>query len=103
MSMPCDLPVLKPNEIVLVIDVFSKSVKKEFFNQMPEDVRYIEGDVECEGKIKNFLIPVAEIRVSTFDESGRLVPKDKATNMLIEYFDKNGKVLNVTRMKGRKA
>jgi hypothetical protein len=99
--MPCDLPVLKPNTVVVVTDAFSKKADRELFDKLPEHLRYKVGHVECKGKIEEALIPVASIKVSTFDDSGKLVEKEKATNMLIEYFDKNGAALEVVKMSGK--
>jgi hypothetical protein len=71
------------------------------FDKLSEHLQYKVGHVECKGKVEGALIPVAAIKVSTLDNSGKLVEKEKATNMLIEYFDKNGAALEVVRMSGK--
>ena len=98
MVTPCDLPVLKPNAVIVITDAYSKKMDQEPFEKLPENIRYKLSKIECDGKVDEVLVPVSAIKVSTLDAAGKLVEKEKASSMLIEYFDKNGVLLHVARM-----
>lgn len=85
---------IHPREIIEV-DMFSKKAKANPATDYPESIRFMEV-VDNEN---TKLIPIAEIRVYTFNSKGELVPKEKAESMLIEYLDANKKVIHSTRMK----
>ncbi|MBC3812571.1 hypothetical protein [Undibacterium aquatile] len=83
---------------VVIVDKVSKERKTERFESLPDDVRYKPQLRTCKDVERTIMVPVAEIRVSQVDNAGKLVQKELATSLLIEYFDKDGKVLEVVRM-----
>ncbi len=97
MDAMCHEP-LQAGPAVVIVDMGSKERKTERFENLPEDVRYKPQLRTCNEVERTVMVPVAEIRVSPVDNAGKLVQKEQASSLLIEYFDKDGKVLEVVRM-----
>lgn len=97
MDAMCHEP-LSASSAIVIVDMGTKERKTERFESLPDDVRYKPQLRTCKDVERTVMVPVAEIRVSPVDNAGKLVQKALATSLLIEYFDKNGKVLEVVRM-----
>jgi hypothetical protein len=98
MNVLCEAPVPPPSGQVIIVDMYSKEVKRQEFNDLPDDIRYKSRLTECHEKEVNVMVPVTEIRVSPIDAHGNLVSKEKAKIVMVEYLDKDGKVLQTTKM-----
>ena len=83
---------------IVIVDMGSKERKTERFESLPDDIRYKPQLQTCNDVERTIMVPVAEIRVSPVDNAGKLVQKELATSLLIEYFDKDGNALEVVRM-----
>ena len=97
MDAMCHGP-LQGGPTVVIVDMVSKERKTEGFENLPDDIRYKPQLQSCNGEDRTVMVPVAEIRVTPVDNAGKLVGKERATGLLIEYVDKQGKVLEVVRM-----
>ena len=84
---------------VVIFDRYANTRKVEKLSSLPNDIRFIPRLMVCDKVEKTIQVPVAEIRLSAMDKTGQLVEKDKATFLLIEYLDKDGKVLEVGHMR----
>jgi hypothetical protein len=98
MNAICDAQPNLPNLAVSIIHMDTNERKTEKFENLPNDIKYKPRLLKCDNTEKTVMVPVAEIRVSPLDNSGKLVKKEAATSMLIEYIDKEGHVLQVVRM-----
>ena len=98
MDAMCHVPPPAITATIVIVDMASKQRKTEQFESLPDDIKYKPRQLTCNAEEKTVMVPVAEIRVSPVDSSGKLVKKEAATSMLIEYFDKDGQVLEVVRM-----
>ncbi len=78
--------------------MYSKERKSEPFESVPEAIRYKQKVVTCDNEDKIVDFPVAEIRLYPMDKTGKLVEKEKVTNLLIKYYDKDGNIMQVVRM-----
>ncbi len=94
----CHPPPVPADSTVLIVELHSKERKTEAFANLPDHIRYKRKILTCDGKPREVVVPVAEIRLSIVDDAGNPVPKELATSMLIEYMDRDGNVLETTRM-----
>ena len=98
MDIDCSSPAETPQEIVIVVDRYSNTTENLRFSELPQNIKFKEATLTCDGKTQIVQVPVAEIRVASMDGSGKLVPSENAVALFIEYIDRRGNVLQSVRM-----
>ena len=99
MDIYCNPSELQHKESIVVVDMATKEKKLQPFASLSKGTEFFPAKITCEnGQTKTVMVPVDKILVYPLGADGQLTSSPKnVVALLVEYFDKQGNMLESTR------